>query len=776
MTKGNDSGIYIAIFLFFTILFSGAAAMGEIIYVNDDAAGANDGSSWADAYIYLQEALADANAVEKPVEIRVAQGVYKPDQGAGIWLGDKEATFHLINGVTLKGGYEGFSEADPNARDIELYETILSGDLNGDDVEVDAPCDLLAEPARAENSYHVVNSHYCDESAILDGFTISGGNAYNPNDELAIFNSGGGMKNTASNPIINNCIFSENSAYWSGGGMSNDWESNPVLTNCTFSGNSVVQDGGGMSNEPNSNPILISCTFYWNSARSGGGMNNDESYSILTDCIFSRNSAESGGGILNNNRSNPALTDCTFRENFSSRDGGGMRNKQHSNPTVIKCRFSGNSSGWNGGGISNTHNSNPTLKNCILTGNTANLDGGGIYNTSNSPILINCTLSGNRAGNIGGGILQHSGSITLINCILWGDIPSELRTREPIPEESILPIYSNIQGGFPGEGNSDVDPYFANPGYWADVNDPNIVAEPNDPNAVWVDGDYHLKSQVGRWIPTGSARSGPARQDWVQDDVTSPCIDAGDPNSDWDGEVWPHGERINMGAYGGTEQASMSAEPQPLFLPSVAYIFYDEPGVAQSFESLLGTYGCSVTLINLTDVTQTAFDSYDVIVVGSDTGVSSMWSDDQSVIAIENSGKPIVGLGEGGYAFFGKLGLSIGYPKGAHSDNNSIYVVEPEQLLFSAPYAINIPDDGALQLYGETENISIYLPSMPENIIVLGREVDGPGYWPLVLENQRYLFWGFINSPEDMTETGKDLFTNSVILTANVAWETAIVD
>ena len=132
-------------------------AYGKIIYVDDDANG-NDGSSWASAYIYLQDALADANDSDKPVEIRVAQGIYRPNQGLMAipefdW---RATTFQLINGVTLKGGYAGFGESDPNAYDIEIYETILSGDLNGDDIEVADPCDLSTEPTRVENSRHVV--------------------------------------------------------------------------------------------------------------------------------------------------------------------------------------------------------------------------------------------------------------------------------------------------------------------------------------------------------------------------------------------------------------------------------------------------------------------------------------------------------------------------------------------------------------------------------------------------------------------------------------------
>jgi hypothetical protein len=771
--------------------------MGKIIYVDDNATGANNGTSWADAYIYLQEALADANAAEKPVEIRVAQGVYKPDEGLVAipefdW---RTTTFQLINGVDLKGGYAGVDSPDPNERNIELYETILSGDLNGDDAEVADSSNLVTEPTRAENSYHVVSAFECNESPVLDGFTITGGNAYNPNNRWPSSN-GGGMYITASNPLICNCTFIKNSAYINGGGINNYWDSHPVLDNCTFYGNSAVQDGGGMSNERNSNPTLISCNFSLNSAEAGGGIYNEGTNSILTDCIFSRNSAESGGGIFNGLESSPILTNCTFSENFSNLDGGGIRNKRRSNPTIINCRFSGNQSNSNGGGIANSdsspivknciftgniaimagggiyniNNSGPTVTNCIFTGNTANQDGGGMFNQSCSPTLTNCTFSGNQAGNTGGGILQNSGLATMTNCILWGNIPSEIRIIEAIPEGFVLPVYSNIQGGFMGEGNLDVDPYFANPGYWADADDPNIAGDPNDPNSIWVDGDYHLKSEVGRWDPNSES--------WVQDDVTSPCIDAGDPNSDWSGEVWPNGERINMGAYGGTKQASMSAGPQPLFLPNVAYIFNDEFRAAQSFESLLRAYGCSVTLISLADVTQTAFDSYDVIILGNDTGIANMWwGEDESITAIENAGKPIVGLGKGGSAFFGKLELSIGYPNGGTNFSNSISVAEPEQLPFSIPYAINIPDDNLLQLYnGEVEHVSIYLPEMSGNVTMLGEEVDNTGYFPFILESQRYLLWGFAGYAEDMAEAGKKLFINSVVLTANVAWEMTVGD
>ena len=112
----------------------------------------------------------------------------------------------------------------------------------------------------------------------------------------------------------------------------------------------------------------------------------------------------------------------------------------------------------------------------------------------------------------------------LTNCILWED-DNLIWIND---RSSIFVSYSNIRGGWEGEGNIDVDPLFVD----AD------------------NGDYHLKSQAGRYDATN--------QTWVIDDVTSPCIDAGDPNSEVVDEPVPNGDRINMGAYGGTVEASKS--------------------------------------------------------------------------------------------------------------------------------------------------------------------------------------------------------------------------
>jgi hypothetical protein len=122
-----------------------------------------------------------------------------------------------------------------------------------------------------------------------------------------------------------------------------------------------------------------------------------------------------------------------------------------------------------------------------------------------------------------------------------------------------------------GAGNIDADPLFAKPGYWVDSDDPNRAVEPGHRNAVWIDGDYHLKSEAGRWTLANWVESDPNSKNWVLDEVTSPCIDRGDPSSPVGDEPMPNGGIINMGAYGGTREASMSigrlpplAQPIPL--------------------------------------------------------------------------------------------------------------------------------------------------------------------------------------------------------------------
>ena len=530
VTKSLRSCIIASILLLAALCPS---TFGKTIYVDDNDSGANNGTSWENAYTFLQDALADANSAEKPVEIRVAQGIYKPDQGANQTPVDREATFLLLNGVTLKGGYAGFGEPDPNGRDIIGYETILSGDLNGNDLYVADPCDLYEEPTRAENSYNVVTAFEVDETTVLDGFTVTGGNADGPisygeyPDEFR-FRCGGGMYNCESSPTLTNCTFSVNAAS-RGGGLYN-YGGSPMLTNCKFIANFAINCGGGMENS-------------WRS------WYQEQCEPTLIKCKFTANVAEDGGGMFNET-SSPWINNCVFIMNFARWSGGGMCNINESNPTINFGRFIANSVIYYGGGLHN-HKSSPMLYNCTIIGNKTSMtwsEGGGIMNwTDSSPTLVNCTLSDNYAY-MGGGI-QNGRNVCapeLINCIVWGNIegghlvePAQIRDGTPIINYCCV---QDWEGTLEGEGNTNIDPCFVETGYWTQ----STSRYPS----VWMDGDYHLKSETGRWDPNS--------QSWVVDNVTSPCIDIGDPNSPVGDEPEPNGDRINMGAYGGTAEASMS--------------------------------------------------------------------------------------------------------------------------------------------------------------------------------------------------------------------------
>ncbi|MBN2589978.1 MAG: hypothetical protein JXA96_08945 [Sedimentisphaerales bacterium] len=426
-----------------------------ILYVDQYAVGRNDGSSWNNAYNYLQDALARCWWKR---EIRVAQGVYKPDQGAGLSSDDRTASFLLKNYITIKGGYGGCDASDPNERNVNKYETILSGDIGIPDVTSD-------------NSYHVITGNLACEASV-EGFTITQGNA---------------------------------------------------------DGNDTFGFGGGAFIDGKNN-TFVDCTFLSNSALGGGGLQaqTDKTLQVI-NCAFYENHADNGAGFRCWNNCDAILTDCVFENNTATMRGGGINISANCNMTLNNCRFSNNYSEFQGGGLFEWTDCEVILNNCLFDQNYANNCGAGVYISrqcflkgTNITFANNSATRGSTMACCSGTGLQND--IHIINSIIW-DKGEQIWNQDG---STIDIMYSDVQGGWPGETNIQDDPLFA------------------DPN----NNDYHLKSSEGHWDTNSNS--------WVQDDVNSPCIDTGDPNSDWSEELWPHGGRINMGAYGGTSQASMS--------------------------------------------------------------------------------------------------------------------------------------------------------------------------------------------------------------------------
>jgi uncharacterized repeat protein (TIGR01451 family) len=407
------------------------------IYVDRDAPGpTHDGLSWATAYTTVQEGL---DAATPGDEIWVAEGVYTPTNTIGRW-----ATFQLMSGVALYGGFLGYGTGETlrSQRDWETHVTVLSGDLDGNDVTDPSGVVTDTDNITGTNAYHVVTGSGVTETAVLDGFTITGGDP------------GGGMYNFGGSPTLTNVTFSGNYANYDGGGMYNGWYSNPTLTDVTFSGNGADDEGGGMYND-DSNPTLTNVTFSDNYALIGGGMYNDDSNPTLIDVTFSGNGALAGGGMDNDN-SSPTLINVTFSGNNGGLLGGGMIN-YGSDPTLTNVTFSGNTA-YRGSGMHND-DSSPTLINVTFSGNTALLHGGGMDNDNSDPTLTNVTFSSNTAGLHGGGMDNDNSNPTLSNCILWGNTASD--GRQIHNEDSSPTIsYSLVGGGYGGTGNLDADPLF----------------------------------------------------------------------------------------------------------------------------------------------------------------------------------------------------------------------------------------------------------------------------------------------------------------------------
>ncbi|NLX15002.1 MAG: hypothetical protein GXY44_15315 [Phycisphaerales bacterium] len=244
-------------------------------FVNIHAVGANDGTSWADAYNHLQDAFAEA--ASSPVEIYaiwVAAGTYRPDEGADQIPGNRQASFTLLDGVAVYGGFAG-NETALDQRDPAANVTILSGDIG-------VPGD------NSDNSLHVVIGSGTDATAVLAGFTITAGNA---NGSVAPHNSGGGLYISSGSPTINNCVFIANATIGNGAGLYL-YSSSPKIANTSFLNNTSLYYGGAIYNRYYSSLTLINCLLAGNTAKLGAAVSSSAgSSATLLNCTISQNTA-----------------------------------------------------------------------------------------------------------------------------------------------------------------------------------------------------------------------------------------------------------------------------------------------------------------------------------------------------------------------------------------------------------------------------------------------------------------------------------------------------
>jgi len=473
----------------------------ERIYVNAISEEPHDGKTWETAFSDLQDALSMA---QPGAEVWVAAGIYKPDRETGA----RTASFRLKNGVRLLGGFAG-NETSSYQRDSDSNETILSGDLKGDDGPKFANMD--------DNSYHVVFALRIDPNSVLDGFTITSGNASGPEEEG--HRLGGGMLLMGASPAVTKCVFKRNTAIGYGGAICAGDDSHPGLVKCLVTGN-LAGAGGGVAMIPHCSPTFTECRFVGNKAvgkfvagrhsveNHGGGVYSNHSHPAVTNCVFLNNSAgggggmysctplsgtlsgcrfednaaDEGGGMLIDQANESTLTNCIFIRNTARAGGGGVFTNRHARPVLVNCRFLGNAA-ETGGGMATGKSSMAVLNNCVFCGNRAT-HGGAAYSRDrwqhDDPSvsqfddirLVNCTLTMNSADGDGGGIWSADESNPkLVNSILWGNLDGGGRDEyaqifrirglhEPEIEYSCIQGWSGSLGG---AGNTGRDPQFVDP-------------------------------------------------------------------------------------------------------------------------------------------------------------------------------------------------------------------------------------------------------------------------------------------------------------------------
>lgn len=365
----------------------------SVLYVDADAIGANDGSSWTNAYVELPEALL---AKESFSEIWVAEGTYL----AGSF---RPASFLLPPNIPVYGGFVG-NETLLSQRNAELNPTILSGDLGTAGIQDD-------------NSYHVVIP---SEGSVLDGFTIRDGFADQnfADDDRGI---GASLWADGASFVVRNCTFTESQAEQGGGGIYLK-DAQGTFTNCIFSNLLTGETGSGAAAYlDNSTAIFSYCSFSSNDADYfGGAIRSDTSIIEINDSNFTANRSISsnGGGAIYLFQSQFTINSCFFSNNQATYQGGAIYSEE-SNGTLYKSTFMSNfSTQTNGGGALYLQGGQVDLKEVHAEGNSATFQGGAAYldNIIGSISDSNFSDNQNTESNGGGALFLQDCSPTIMNC------------------------------------------------------------------------------------------------------------------------------------------------------------------------------------------------------------------------------------------------------------------------------------------------------------------------------------------------------------------------
>ena len=377
------------------------AAVPNTVYVNANANGLNDGTSWANAFTDLQIALAYCSDT-----IKVADGSYYPSSD------NAAAFFEMQNGRVILGGYPNTGNPGNNLRNPALNQTILNGNL----------------PVNNAQALNLIQATFVDSSAKLDGFMIKGAQAgafnisYKASPVIKNCSISGNVAAAyvykQSEPLFYKCIFNANA-----GGVKID-NSSPVIDSCSFiknSGSAIINKGSSLS-------IIKNSSFFGNSGHYGGDIFNDNSSPLISNCfsdsayVVNDYGGTLGGSMANINNSSPIITKCVFKNSRTGNDvdsHGGIIYNRNAKPYFLNCSF------INAQEVFYNLNSKVKLEGCLGYGNGQSGYGSTRYNYNSfmnnigsTADIINCNIAGSR-GNVAV-FFNHSNSILNIkNSILW---------------------------------------------------------------------------------------------------------------------------------------------------------------------------------------------------------------------------------------------------------------------------------------------------------------------------------------------------------------------
>ncbi len=410
------------------ILAAPAVQAQRVIYVDTDAVGANDGSSWANAFVFLQDGLA---AAQDGDEVWVAEGVYRPDQGAGITPGDREASFLLNAGVSLFGGFSGWETIRPS-HDWMAHPSLLTGDLLGNDNGNLA----REEPSRSDNSCHVVTAYDSGSPIRMEGFNIRDGNA----SSTCSFRGGGGIRSELAELTLRDVRIEHNTGVI-GAGM-------------FHSGGHFGLPGGLWADriELASNRADVD----------GGGLYAQAAFMEIWDSIFERNQAGFAGGLYTDGSVVLVVKSGFYGNDVSVQAEG-------TNLSMIGCRVQGETTPGSGSGIVLSSEASGYIVNTLIAGNQVS-GSAPVWATEKSVVEItNSTVADNSLTSSAhaSAIWCQDCTVRVLNAILWSaDDSAPLIATSGTAKVSIGS--SIVRSGTLSDfedlgGNLDSDPLFIDP-------------------------------------------------------------------------------------------------------------------------------------------------------------------------------------------------------------------------------------------------------------------------------------------------------------------------